>query len=63
MHRGVKVLELCMSAISDRAVYLLLVAASFLAFGAYVAWLVVPVVVPAVVREVVPAVVQAVTGG
>lgn len=49
-----------MDAIHIRPRYLVmaLMAAPFLAFGAYVAWLVVPVVI----REVVPEVVRAVNG-
>lgn len=45
-----------MNSISTRHILLAAIAAPFLAFGAYVAWLVVPVVI----REVVPSVVRAV---
>jgi len=49
-----------MNAIHIRSSYLamILIAAPFLAFGTYIAWLVVPVVM----REVVPEVVRVVTG-
>jgi|HubBroStandDraft_4_1064222.scaffolds.fasta_scaffold00696_4 hypothetical protein len=45
-----------MNSISTRTVLLAAIAAPFLAFGAYVAWLVVPIVI----REVVPEVIRAV---
>lgn len=45
-----------MNSISTRDVVLAVIAAPFLAFGAYVAWIVVPIVI----REVVPSVVRAV---
>jgi hypothetical protein len=45
--------------IQPRHLIMALIAAPFLAFGAYVGWLVVPVII----REVVPAVVQAVIHG
>ncbi|HEY4842436.1 MAG TPA: hypothetical protein VIH78_10745 [Terriglobales bacterium] len=45
-----------MNSISTRYVLLTAIAAPFLAFGAYVAWLVVPIVI----REVVPEVIRAV---
>ncbi|HSZ60527.1 MAG TPA: hypothetical protein VK828_01940 [Terriglobales bacterium] len=45
-----------MNSISARHVLIAAIATPFLAFGAYVAWLVVPIVI----REVVPVVVRAV---
>jgi TRAP-type mannitol/chloroaromatic compound transport system permease small subunit len=45
-----------MNAISARHVVMALIATPFLAFGAYVAWLVVPIVI----REAVPVVIRAV---
>ncbi|MGA2356385.1 MAG: hypothetical protein ABSG02_17965 [Terriglobales bacterium] len=45
-----------MNVISARHIVVALIATPFLAFGAYVAWLVVPIVI----REVVPTVVRAV---
>jgi hypothetical protein len=45
-----------MNVISARHIVVALIAAPFLAFGAYVAWLVVPIVI----REVVPEVIRAV---
>ncbi len=45
-----------MNSISPRHVLIAAIAAPFLVFGVYVAWL----VVPTVIREVVPAVVRAV---
>jgi hypothetical protein len=45
-----------MNVISTRHILVALITAPFLAFGAYVAWL----VVPTVIREVVPTVVRAV---